>query len=230
MQYWAIFFVELLVLFFTSKFLVKSLSQMFYSFTHSKGITVRMLALIFFPGVVIHELSHFLMAEVLFVKAHEINLVPSIDGDNVRLGSVQISKTDIFRSMLIGLAPVLFGGALLGLLSWYTLNDISIQSVFSSWFSVAKYLAIIYGFFVIANTMFSSKKDVEGGVLLLGFIVFVLGSLQLAGVDILQTLAANMSRQFVVDTVSSLIGLLLIPVSINVFLTIVLGLAAKKRF
>lgn len=222
--------MELLVLFFTSKFLVKSLSQLFYSLTHSKGLTVRILALIFFPGVVIHELSHFLMAEVLFVKAHEINLVPQIDEDNVRLGSVQISKTDIFRSMLIGLAPVLVGGSLLGLLSWYTLSDISIQSIFASWSSVVKYLAIIYGFFVIANTMFSSKKDVEGGVLLLGFIAFILGSLQLAGVDVIQTLVTNMSRPIVVSTVSSLIGLLLIPVSINIFLTIILGLATKRKF
>jgi hypothetical protein len=67
-------------------------------------------ALIFLPGVVLHEFSHWLAAKLLFVKTHRISLLPEwVEGGVLRFGFVELSKTDRIRSALIGLAPIFTG-------------------------------------------------------------------------------------------------------------------------
>lgn len=138
------FILELLLLFLLSKFLVRSMSRF---------ISVRLLTLIFFPGVVVHELAHLLVAGILFVPVGEMELVPKMKEDGqLRLGSVLIGKTDPVRRMIIGLAP-LFVGLLLILGIPYLLGNIP---------GLYLKIFIVYALFVAGNTMFSSKKDLEG--------------------------------------------------------------------
>jgi hypothetical protein len=66
------------------------------------------------PGVILHELSHWLMAKLLFVPTGEMALFrPSRNrtkGSNkVVLGYVEVYKTDPIRQSFIGLAPLLTG-------------------------------------------------------------------------------------------------------------------------
>ncbi|MEX2007507.1 MAG: hypothetical protein WD992_01925 [Candidatus Levyibacteriota bacterium] len=153
MQYILIFLIELSILFLFSKSLTKTLSRALFFITKSRAVVATVVALLFFPGVVIHELSHMFAAGILFVPVGNIDLLPKLKEDGeLRLGSVMIGKTDIVRRALIGIAPLLVGlGVVLGIP--FLLKD---QATFL-YSAVAVYLL-----FEVGNTMFSSKKDLEG--------------------------------------------------------------------
>ena len=62
------------------------------------------------PGIIIHELSHWLTAKLLGVQTGEISLWPSRrPGNQMRMGSVRVARTDPFRASLIGVAPLISG-------------------------------------------------------------------------------------------------------------------------
>lgn len=152
-------------MFFISRNLTRELSRLFFRITHSKKITIYLLALFFLPGTFIHELSHFIMAKTLFVPAGKLNLFPEPSGNEIKLGSVSIAKTDPFRRFLIGGAPLLIG-TLIILSSLYITEKNNLSGNI--------YFLIILGYtiFEIGNTMFASKKDMEGSILL--FIILII--------------------------------------------------------
>lgn len=152
---------ELIILFIVSQMMSRSLSKVFFRLTRSNTATIYFLSILFFPGVIIHELSHLFMASVLFVPTGEIEFFPQIQENNrVKLGSVGIGKTDPFRRALIGFAPIISGISLLvGI--FYSFYHLSFSD-FSKW-QIAVGLYVV---FEIGNTMFSSKKDAEGTLVL----------------------------------------------------------------
>ena len=136
-----------------------------------------MLAVIVLPGTLVHELAHLFTAGATLVPVGDISLMPEIKENGVKLGHVEIQRTDFFRRALIGFAPVFFGLAILVGGVWFA--D-------SQFFSLGNYpvwliLILFYLAVVIGNTMFSSRKDLEGT---LGFIVLfisIFGALYLLG-------------------------------------------------
>lgn len=166
MWYAGLFFLELLVLFFLSKKVSKSLSFFFYRKTRSKKITIYLLSFLFFPGTVLHELSHAFMAVIFFVPVDRMEFIPQIQEDYVKMGSVQIGQTDFFRRFFIGTAPLIFGSSILiGLLFYATQNSLFTDPLYL--------ILILYCAFEIGNTMYSSKKDMEGAIELLVTCIFV---------------------------------------------------------
>lgn len=165
MIYPAFFIVELTLLFFISKKLVNSIAALIYKFGGSEKFAVNFLAVLFLPGTIIHELAHLLVAGIMLVHVGEIDLVPKTDENGVRLGSVQIGKTDPFRRMIIGVAPVLTGLAIILGVLYFTPSFFNI-----TWWQLLIVLLII---FQTGNTMFSSEKDMEGVIGLFVAIVIV---------------------------------------------------------
>src|SRR5579859_1313470 len=125
MFFFILFLIELLCLFFLSKELTKVLSQLLLHITRSSETTIQILSFLFLPGVIVHELSHMFMASLLFVRVGTIEFLPQIHGDTVKLGSVQVARTDPFRRLLIGVAPLLGGMGILLLLFVSLSFDIS---------------------------------------------------------------------------------------------------------
>ncbi|HZE87287.1 MAG TPA: hypothetical protein VE090_03720 [Methylomirabilota bacterium] len=165
MLFAGLFLLELLLLFLVSRQVTRYLSFLFYRLTRNQTISIYSLALLFFPGTILHELSHLLMAGILFVPVGTMELFPKVEGDYVKLGSVQIAQTDIFRRFLIGAAPFLFGTSLLlGLLFFAAQNNLFSNYLYSA--------LLAYAVFEIGNTMFSSRKDMEGAIELLGVVAF----------------------------------------------------------
>lgn len=75
-------------------------------------------SLLFFPGTVAHELSHFIAARFLDVRVHRMSLVPSKQRNGaMTLGFVDVDRTDTLREALIGLAPLITGTVLILLLA-----------------------------------------------------------------------------------------------------------------
>jgi hypothetical protein len=94
------------------------------------GAAARLYFWLLAPGVILHELSHWLMAKLLFVPTGKMVLFRSHDkkparqyryrrtpapqtvepnADKVVLGYVEVAKTDPIRQSLIGLAPLVTG-------------------------------------------------------------------------------------------------------------------------
>jgi hypothetical protein len=169
------------------------------------------------------------MAKVLFVRTGEISLMPEMHGDGLKLGSVQIARTDPFRRFLIGVAPLLVGGALLVLLTSYYLRLTSGDFAFNTYYVILTSL-FIYSLFVLSNTMFSSKKDMEGALGLLVFVVVVLSIIFIAGRGELVVIAGKeiLSNPSVIRYSNSIAILLLFPLAVNIGIIILFKLVKKR--
>jgi hypothetical protein len=129
-------------------------------------------ALLFLPGVALHEISHWIMAKILFVETHRFSLIPEwLEEGTLRFGFVEMSKTDRFRSALIALAP-LFSGVVVVL--WIGFTHLNLDVVLAGiegldWDLVWEGLEIfmrtpdvllwIYLLLAISNTMLPSPSD-----------------------------------------------------------------------
>lgn len=80
--------------------------------TRRREITIALFSLIFLPGVFLHETSHYLMARMLGVRTGRFSIVPQAMPDGrLQLGYVETAVSDWLRDSLIGMAPLLLGGA-----------------------------------------------------------------------------------------------------------------------
>ncbi len=224
MLFVGLFFLFLILLFISSYLLTQSLSTLFYRITRSERWTITILALLFFPGVLIHELAHFLMATILFVPTGEIEFIPQIMEDRVKLGSVQIGQTDPFRRAIIGIAPVIVGASvLIGVLYYFTTSTFA----FTTPLDILKVLGILYIVFEISNTMFSSKRDVEGTLELLVAIVVIGGVLYFAGVRLPESFIEVITSDKVLSFFEQTSKLLILPLLLNYSLWAVSKLLGK---
>lgn len=164
MLYFGVFLFELILLFILARKVVNCLAQFIYKFTRSHKVVVHTLAIIFLPGTIIHELAHLLFAGVMLVPVGELSVFPEIEEKGVKLGSVEIGHTDPIRRTIIGVAPALLGMILI--FSIFLLVKIGV----SPWWQVALGL---YFLFEIGNTMFSSRKDLEGSVLFIALVLIL---------------------------------------------------------
>lgn len=152
-----LFFLELLVLFFLSRALTSHLSFLLRAIFRSNRITIILMAIIFLPGTIVHEFAHAIMAKTLFVYVGHMDLMPQLHDESLKLGSVEVGKTDIVRNFLIGIAPFIVGTSLLLLVLFYSFTN----NIFG--FNLLTFVVLVFTF-VIANTMYSSRKDMEGAV------------------------------------------------------------------
>lgn len=160
-----LFFSEIVALYFVSRMLQTVLYRMGIVLLKSKTTTLHLLAILYLPGTILHELSHYFMAIVLFMRPEHIHIIPQINEQGARLGSVEISHSkhsfDFIRKIIVGVAP--FFGAL-GIM-WI----IGIWGLFpgSHWWQT-----VLFGYFifVFSGQMFSSSQD----LIEVGYIVPVL--------------------------------------------------------
>lgn len=113
-----LFFIFLLALtLFLLIWLNRQLNQRLYRFlllcTGSDRIAMLGLFLLFLPGIILHECTHWLAALVLGMKPYALSLWPVKQGNRIELGSVRMQGADIWRETLVGLAPLFAGSALI---------------------------------------------------------------------------------------------------------------------
>ncbi len=158
---------------------------------------VYLYAIILFPGVLLHEGSHWLTAKLLGVRTGSMSLLPRRTPDgNLQLGYVEYyrSKTlDPIRESLVGGAPLIVGTIVILLIGFNVFNVVdfaqTIQSgdmdlvtyALANLFDTEYILLWIYLIFAISNAMMPSKSDrrawpafLVAMIILTGF-VFLLG-------------------------------------------------------
>lgn len=189
MIYLTCLFVEIYILFLLSRFISKVFSRFM-----SPGL----LSFVFLPGVVIHELSHFLIATILFVPVGSMEFLPKKVGNGVKLGSVEIAKTDPIRRSIIGFAPVFVGFMfIVGLVYLFSAHFLFFQSE-KPYVYACIILIMTYLLFTISNTMFSSKADMEGTVEIMIVLLLIFAGTYLLGFRFsLENLSKIFTEEFI---------------------------------
>ena len=231
MIYYLILFVEFLILFFTSKFLIQALYGIFFRIFRSHKAAGVCVFIVFCPGVIVHELAHFLTAEILRVPTGGLEIAPKIEGGSLKMGSVQVAATDILRSMLIGVAPIVAGVAVILAVLFFYFRIASFEQFFNG-VNLLVALVVVWIIFLITNTMFSSRRDMEGILGFgLAFLFFLLvGAIAMISlrVDVVYFLAGVFNNLQVVRAIQDISLLLLVPVGINTLVFLLARFIVKR--
>lgn len=148
-----------------------------YKLTRSDFIAKVGITILFFPGTVVHEMSHFFAAMLLNLRVRSANVLPVFEADGIKLGTVVYERKDPFRGILVGIAP-LFGGVAA---SW-GLVALLYLPVASSFLAQ---IAIYYLLFTITSMQFSSRQDLIDAVWLIPMIIGIAILIYIFGVDVL---------------------------------------------
>ncbi len=149
--------------------------------------------LVLFPGVVLHEFSHWLAAKLVGVRTAGISLMPRVQrGGTVRLGSIKVGRSDPLRESFIGVAPFIGGTvAILLLASWRFGVELqpalSLQSVLETMASSLQApdaLLWLYLLFSISNAMLPSESDRQPWLSALLFLGVVAAIVYISGVSV----------------------------------------------
>ncbi|MBI2845185.1 MAG: hypothetical protein HYX86_01420 [Chloroflexi bacterium] len=147
--------------------------------------------ILLFPGILLHELSHFAAALMLGVPTSKVRLGPQTKKTGLELGAVATARTDFLREGLIGLAPLVLGSLVilaslylaLGLRLAQNLDLLTaLQETFSQVLEKATGPGFWLGWYLIfsvSNTMLPSETDRRAWLPLLTFlgILFFLANL-----------------------------------------------------
>jgi len=201
--------VALVVFVFLQRLLHREIQAFFLILTNSPGVTQVLFALIFFPGVLLHELSHFLTAKLLGVWTGNFSLIPQAQPDGkLRLGYVETVSGGFVRDALIGAAPLVTGSLFVAYAAivqmhilplWDLMRSASWGAFWAMLVSVPKapdFWLWFYLTFTISSTMMPSQSDRQAW-LPLGFLVVGLAAAAIlagAGTWMLANLAPPLNR------------------------------------
>lgn len=205
-----------------------------YLISRSERSSLIVFVIFYLPGVVVHEISHWILARLLFVKTHGISLLPRVGaGGSVQLGHVRVERTDVLRASLIGLAPTLAGGGILLWVLWPQLNAAELAKALQTFdwrlagqalgdvISNGQAVLWLYLSLAVGNRMLPSRADRSAWfgmlvvMLALGLLLVILGLGEVASGALgafIQPLAAIMGG--ISTGVAVLNVLLLIPLSL----------------
>ena len=172
----------------------RRLQEVFLLLTgHAESATL-LYSIVLLPGVALHEVSHALMAALLGVRVRRFSLRPEQQRNGViRLGYVEVLRSDSLRTSLIGAAPLFAGVAALVAIGVLVFDLGSMQSALAAG-SAQKLLNLllalpratdswlwIYIVFAIANSMMPSSSDTQSWPPVIGFAVAFSATLLLVG-------------------------------------------------
>ena len=191
-----LYLVLLLVpLIYLQRFLQREIQSVFLLITRQPEISMALFSLLFLPGVVLHEVSHFLMAKLLGVHTGRFSIIPKkLEGGRIQLGYVETSETDFVRDALIGVAPLLTGVLFVVFVGvsrmgmdamWSTLikGELSmINPIFVSMLARPDFWLWFYLVFTVSSTMLPSASDRRAWLPVILVLLFLLGLILLAGV------------------------------------------------
>jgi hypothetical protein len=173
----------------------REIQGVFLLLTRRAEISLALFSLLFFPGVLIHEASHYLMSRLLGVPTGRVSLLPRpMENGRLQLGYVETGRTDILRDALIGMAPLLAGGLCVALTG---LRGLGLDGLWTALFgadqgaSFREAVKIVterpdfwlwfYLTFVVSSTMLPSASDRRAWLPLLLVFGLLLGIVLLAG-------------------------------------------------
>lgn len=139
--------------------------------TNSSVVAVMLYYLLMFPGILLHELSHYLAALLLGLRVSKFALGPRRRRNAIELGSVTVHSGGPMRDSLVGLAPFVTGTAVLLLISYRVFDITALSQAWSQtgwsglWRAASNLWQVSdvwvwgYAVFVVSNAMTPSPAD-----------------------------------------------------------------------
>jgi hypothetical protein len=165
------FSLTLIALVAISRWITREVQMIGLRLTGSERVALLGYYFLLLPGIVLHELSHAVVAWLLGLKVGKFALGPKMRGRYVELGSVQVSSGGAIRDSLVGLAPFLAGTAVL-LLVGYNVFDVAmlgrawnaagwpgVLNAMDSIWRVPDFWPWTYAIFAASNAMMPSPAD-----------------------------------------------------------------------
>lgn len=166
------FLLMLVPLTLLQRLLHREIQAVFLILSRDARITMGIFSFIFLPGVVLHELSHFIMAKILRVPTGRFSIFPqSLPDGRLQLGYVETGKADIVRDSLIGAAPLIVGSLFVAYVAVYrfemrVLWDVLRNGQFNLFWmgmralpEVRDFYLWFYLVFAVSSTMMPSESD-----------------------------------------------------------------------
>jgi hypothetical protein len=167
---WFIFMLVPLIL--LQRLLHREIQAVFLILTRDTRLTMGIFAMLFLPGVFLHELSHFVMAKILRVRTGKFSIFPqSLPDGRLQLGYVETVRSDAVRDSLIGAAPLIVGTLFVAYVALYHLQMRVLWDAFRNgqldlfWLGVRAlpqapdFYLWFYLAFAVSSTMLPSESD-----------------------------------------------------------------------
>ena len=168
-----VWFILILVpLILLQRLLHREIQAVFLILTRDTRLTMGIFAILFLPGVFLHELSHFVMAKILRVRTGKFSIFPqSLPDGRLQLGYVETARSDVVRDSLIGAAPLIVGTLFVAYVAIYHLQMRVLWDAFRNgqfslfWLGVRTlpqapdFYLWFYLAFAVSSTMMPSESD-----------------------------------------------------------------------
>jgi len=189
---WLLFMLWPLI--YLQRALHREIQAVFILITRKPGVAITLFALVFFPGVFLHELSHLVMARLVGVRTGRFSLLPRQMADgHLQLGFVETSQADWIRASLIGAAPLIAGGLVVAFVANYRMDmpllwDVLRKGQFDLfWIGITALPKLndfwlwFYLTFVVSSTMLPSSSDRHAWMPLMFVLILLFGLAVLVG-------------------------------------------------
>jgi hypothetical protein len=186
--------ITLLPLAVLQRLLHRELQASLLILSRSPEFSIAVFSIIFLPGVLLHEFSHYLVALILGVQTARFSLIPQmLPNGRLQLGYVETLKSDFFRDSLIGAAPLITGASVVAYLAVTRLDLLPLWDTFRNgqfglvWLGLTllpkaqDFPLWFYLMFTISSTMLPSQSDRHAWLPLAVTLVVLLGLAVLAG-------------------------------------------------
>ena len=164
----------------------RELQAIFLLVFRRMDVVLVLFSVLLFPGVLLHETSHFLAARLLGVSTGKFSLIPQrLNDGRVRMGYVETGNTDVLRDALIGAAPLITGGifvAYVGIFRW-GLSDVWVSfsnggldgglAALVQVYALPDFWLWFYLMLAVSSTMMPSEADRRAWVPVLLVIAFL---------------------------------------------------------
>lgn len=224
------FILSLPVLVMLERWMQRHLQGLILLIVSDDAMSTMIYSLLLWPGVFLHEASHWLMAKVLFVRTRKFSVWPQrLPNGRLRMGYVEVERADPFREALIGAAPLILGSAIIVLIGYSQLSVEMLGAALSTGeielvlnalaaaYNTVNVFFWVYLVFAIANAMMPSESDrrawpwIAAGLVVIGIVVYYLNFAELAMRVVTPFFTAVFQLLALAFTITIIIDLLLMP-------------------
>jgi len=203
------FILMLVPLILLQRLLHREIQAVFLILTRDARLSMGLFSMIFLPGVFLHELSHFLVAKILFIRTGRFSIFPqTLPDGRLQLGYVETARSDIVRDSLVGAGPLIVGTLFVAYVAIYHLQLRVLWDLFRNgqldlfWMGVRALPQVkdfylwFYLAFAVSSTMMPSESDRHAWLELLISIgvLFAIGFLIGAGPWMLSNIVPRLSN------------------------------------
>jgi hypothetical protein len=238
MSGWSILFwliVTFLLMYPLKRWITAHVQGVAFLLTRNPRVAMWLFWVLFLPGTLLHELSHWLAAFLLGVKTSRFSLWPQMKkGGELQMGAVQVNLSDPFRHSLIGLAPLIFGTIAVLFIGqgWlrldrlgqaFTSGDLElIAEAVTQLLLVPDVWLWFYLIFAISNAMLPSASDRESWRVVL---IYLALTLALAiGLGLNPTLPPEL-QSFSLSVIAYLLSAFVITIAVDLLFILLIALA-----